>query len=144
MKHFKTQFEQLNDYFKVHDKDNMLDLQSLFIYVCFIYFLKNVFIFSWIRSEIIETVKVTHRNLLNEAANLKHAHEQVEVSDSFSGLFDFYLSILLFSRQKELKKNFLAYKRLTTGETKNIFETSPSNDENLAPLSAKGALDFLK
>ena len=28
MKQFKSVFEQLNDYFKVHDKDNMFDVQS--------------------------------------------------------------------------------------------------------------------
>lgn len=99
MKNFKIQFEQLNDYFKVHDKDNMLELQK-----------------------IIETVKVTHKNLLNEAANLKYTHEQIE----------------------ELKRNFLLYKRKTTGETNNIFEkSSQGNNENLAP-SKNVSLDFLK
>lgn len=29
--------------------------------------------------EIIDTIKVTHKNLLNEAANLKNAHESVDV-----------------------------------------------------------------
>jgi len=90
MRNFKSQYEQLNDYFKVHDKDNMLDLQK-----------------------VIETVKVTHKNLLNEAANLKKVHESVE----------------------ELKRNYLIYKRNKTGDTKNIFDTE--NDENLLPLETK-------
>ena len=28
MKYFKSLFEQLDDYFKIHDKDNMVDVQS--------------------------------------------------------------------------------------------------------------------
>lgn len=28
MKQFKSLFEQLNEYFKLHDKDNMVDVQS--------------------------------------------------------------------------------------------------------------------
>ena len=47
MKHFKTQFEQLNDYFKVHDKDNMLDLQSLLIYFCLFSFLALILTFAF-------------------------------------------------------------------------------------------------
>lgn len=98
MKQFKSLFEQLNEYFKLHDKDNVVDVQK-----------------------IIETIKVTHKNLLNEAANLKSAHESVD----------------------ELKKNYLIYKRNTTGETKNIFESE--NNENLAPntsIHSRSGLGF--
>jgi len=73
---FKIQFEQLEGYFKVHDKDNMFDSQSKFksITKAFFHFFK-FFCFQ----EIVETLKATHRNLLNEAANLKLIHEEVEV-----------------------------------------------------------------
>ena len=58
--------------------------------------------------------------MLNEAANLKSVHESIET----------------------LKKNYLIYKRNTTGETKNVFEKE--NSENQAPNLNRSALDFLK
>ena len=35
--------------------------------------------FVWNKLEIVETLKITHRNLLNDAASLKTVHESVEV-----------------------------------------------------------------
>jgi hypothetical protein len=84
---FKIQFEQLEGYFKVHDRENKFDSQK-----------------------IVETLKVIHRNLLNEAANLKLIHEQVE----------------------GLKKSYLTYKRNLNGDTTNIFEID-ENTENIRP-----------
>ncbi len=33
MRMFKNQFEQLEDYFKTHDKDNMYDTQSTMLFL---------------------------------------------------------------------------------------------------------------
>ena len=131
MRNFKSQYEQLNDYFKVHDKDNMLDLQSK-IFFYFIIFNTENYLYDY--TEVIETVKVTHKNLLNEAANLKKVHESVEVTKSNIKKIDI-LKNLTLSYLKELKRNYLIYKRNKTGETKNIFDTD--NDENLIPLETK-------
>lgn len=58
--------------------------------------------------EIVETLRITHKNLLNEAANLKAVHEKVE----------------------ELKKNYLAYKRIVHGDNSNPFDTENTENSN--------------
>ena len=78
MRIFKTQFSQLDGYFRMHDNDSMLDSQSkntLNYVFCFSF----IWIFFWNKLEIVETLKITHRNLLNDAASLKTVHESVEV-----------------------------------------------------------------
>ena len=92
--------------------------------------------------EIIETIKVTHKNLLNEAANLKSAHESVEVIWKHFGSRVVYISNIFITLIKDLKKVYLLYRRNTTGETKNIFE-SEGNNENLPPaITTKIGLGF--
>ena len=89
MRYFKSQIEQLDAYFRANDYGNasQLDSQS-------IPFRLGVEIFKHCNNknsktqlpflfcdciEVVETIRVVHKNLLNEAAKLKVAHEQVEV-----------------------------------------------------------------
>ncbi len=81
--------------------------------------------------------------MLNEAANLKLIHEQVEVLKYF--LID-YFSILNFLKthfeQKELKKNYLTYKRNTTGDNTNLFETDENQPNADLSNRSNATLDF--
>ena len=82
--------------------------------------------------EIVETLKLTHRILLNEAAALKSAHDKVEVSFSeFLLKFKFFKKNQNFSSFKELKKNYLIYRKNVMGDSNNIFELE--SDENSRP-----------
>lgn len=78
MRHLKSQFEQLEGYFKAHDKDNMEDPQSK-IYKSFISNRIFEYINRYYNEEIVETLKLTHRLLLNEASSLKSTHDKIEV-----------------------------------------------------------------
>lgn len=94
IKAFKAQFEQLEGYFRAHDKPSTEDAQKL-----------------------VEAMKITHKNLLNAAANLKTVNEAIE----------------------ELKHKYTVYRRNVTGDMTNIFETVQTNannrDENQQPAS---------
>ncbi len=79
MRFLKNQFEQLEEYFKSHNHENSFESQSNPVYelwckVCSI-LLGDFYL------EIVETMRIIHKNFLNEAANLKTAHENVEVTE---------------------------------------------------------------
>lgn len=60
-------------------------------------------------SGIVETLKASHKNLLNEAAMLKIVHEKVD----------------------ELKTNFLLYRKNVVGDSSDIFENNQNNNTTI-------------